>query len=77
MVLIEERDLISGPMERKAAVGVQPLLDIKESTWESEVFLSVGKAALGTGGYWTPENSTSRRASIRNEPSLFLLTKLL
>lgn len=36
-VLIEERDLISGPMERKAAVKAQPLLDIKESTWERGV----------------------------------------
>lgn len=36
-VLIEEGDLISGPMERKAAACVQPLLDIKESTWERGV----------------------------------------
>lgn len=36
-VLIEERDLISSPMERKAAVKAQLLLDIKESTWERGV----------------------------------------
>lgn len=40
--------MISGPMEREAAVRLQLLLDIKESTWER----GVSDRGKGCSGNW-------------------------